>query len=115
MRRFFGLMMAVFSLVVVAGSMPLTAASFNCRPYFRSGKCPEVVICRDSFLSSQDEYMASLYFMLRRRLAGGLRKKFREYQRSWLAKRNSCGCDRYCLSNAYRNQIEGLTRTRDGM
>jgi len=114
MRKFVGVVLAMWLVSAFSISVAL-GTSFNCRPYLKRNKCPEVAICRDGFLSSQDEYMASLYFRVRRRLSGDLRNKFRDYQREWLAKRNGCGCNVYCLENAYKNQIRALTRTWEQM
>jgi uncharacterized protein len=91
------------------------SASFNCEPYLESNKCPEAAICSDRFLSSQDEYMATLFFRIRNRLLGNLMTKYRDFQREWLAKREACGCNQECLEGAYNEQIKALTETLEQM
>ena len=87
------------------------AASFNCKPYLDRRACPEVLICSEPTLSTLDEAMAALYQDARSRLDPSMVTGFRDYQREWLAKRDSCGCDYNCLATEYRSQIDGLRKT----
>lgn len=75
---------------------------FNCAPYLRSGKCPEVTICRSPLLSSQDAMMGRLYKdLLRLSRNNRERRDVRTEQKSNLRYRNECGCDTACLEQAY--------------
>ena len=89
----------------------VSAAGFNCAPYLRSGKCPEVAICRDSYLSSQDSLMNKLYRELKGKLRGRERAALKQDQRDFIRYRADCGCNVECLGEAYRSQNKGLGKT----
>ena len=56
---------ALTFVALVLGCANTFAASFDCKPYIKSGKCPEVTICQNDDLSLADETMAALREQLR--------------------------------------------------
>lgn len=95
---------------LVVMSTGVSAASFDCRPYYRSRACPEVVICSTRGLSRSDDQMAAMYEILMKRLRPSEAVRLRADQRDWLADRNACGCDADCISSAYDRRLEELDR-----
>lgn len=86
--------------------------SFNCRPYVSSGKCPEAMICASGQLASQDAMMGRLYKeVLALSRSSTERARFRSDQRDALKDRNSCGCDKQCLSSWYFDMNKSLGKT----
>ena len=87
---------------------PAQAASFNCA----YAKLPvEVAICQDSDLESLDERMANYFFKLRELLPRSAIARLRREQNSFIARRNHCGYNGDCISNAYENRIARMCRT----
>jgi uncharacterized protein len=81
------------------------AQSFNCRGDLQPD---EQAICDDAGLAQLDIQMNNMY---RRAMANATpqgRRTIREYQRDWLASRSSCGSNRACLRQSYRDQIAWL-------
>jgi len=86
--------------------------SFNCRPYVKSGKCPEAMICASGQLASQDAMMGRLYKeVLSLSRSPSERQSYKNEQRSSLKDRNSCGCDLECLEQWYYNMNKSLGKT----
>lgn len=85
---------------------------FDCAPYLRSGKCPEVAICRDPNLSYQDAMMGRLYNdLLRLAPSNRDRTQVRVDQKDNLRFRNECGCDVQCLENFYAMTNKSMGKT----
>jgi uncharacterized protein len=106
--------LSVIGQAVIVWLLQLTfchATSFDCRPYLARQACPELLICSEPTLSSLDETMASLYQEARSSLPAEAVTAFRDYQREWLARRGTCGCNYSCLADEYRSQIDGLRKT----
>jgi uncharacterized protein len=81
---------------------PSEAASFNCN----YAKLPaEVAICQNPGLGELDEQMAQLYFGIINYAPIWAVSQIKSQQTSWLARRNACGYDDYCLSTAYQQRI----------
>jgi len=104
-------LVAYFCVLIFIGAFDLSAAGFNCAPYLRSGKCPEVAICRDAELSKQDSMMNRLYRELKGKLRGPERAALKQDQRDFIRYRADCGCDVQCLEDAYNMQNKGLGKT----
>ncbi len=96
-----------------AANDPVTEGpSFNCRPYVKSGKCPEAMICSSGQLASQDAMMGRLYKdVLRLSRSSSERKQHRNEQRESLKFRNECGCDFECLRSWYYDMNKSLGKT----
>ena len=89
--------------VLLAGSSE--AASFNCR----YAKLPaEVAICQSPGLGELDQQMANLYFGIINYAPSWASRQIKAQQVNWLSRRNSCGYDDYCISNAYQQRINVL-------
>lgn len=105
--------MRVFGRVIAlaAAAMLWTTAgqaqSFDCSTS-AAKKCPESAICKSRDLSQKDEVMARLYTKLSRMQGPAKAKDLKEDQRDWLGKRNKCGCETACLTEAYSGQIRTL-------
>lgn len=85
---------------------------FDCAPYLRSGKCPEVTICRDANLSYQDAMMGRLYKdLLRLSRNSRERGQVRRDQKDNLRFRNECGCDAACLETFYISTNKSMGKT----
>jgi uncharacterized protein len=85
---------------------PAAAQDFDCR---RAQTTSERMICRSDRLAGLDERMSSLYSELK--AASGNRYErndLRDYQRQFLAARDSCGRDTECIRGAYLDQISVL-------
>ncbi len=86
--------------------------SFNCRPYVKSGKCPEAMICASGRLASQDAMMGRLYKeVLSLSLNSSERQSHKNEQRNSLKDRNACGCDHDCLEQWYYDMNKSLGKT----
>ena len=96
------------AVFLVAISTESSAASFDCRQYYRNRTCPEVVICSTRGLSRSDDQMAAMYEILMKRLRASEAVRLRADQRDWLADRNACGCDAACIEGSYERRIEEL-------
>jgi len=86
--------------------------SFNCRPYVKSGKCPEAMICASGQLASQDALMGRLYKeVLNLSRSSSQRARHKSEQRSSLKYRNECGCNHQCLQQWYYDMNKSLGKT----
>ena len=96
------------STVVFAQSGP----SFNCAGNLSA---IEMVICRNTELSSLDRQLASAYGTLTRELVGlSLQYGLRNEQKEWLRQRGTCGTDEACIAGKYRSRIEQLQQQSAG-
>jgi uncharacterized protein len=81
---------------------PSEAASFNCN----YAKLPaEVAICQSPGLGELDEQMAQLYFGIVNYAPAWAASQIKSQQTRWLARRNACGYNDYCLTDAYQQRI----------
>jgi uncharacterized protein len=103
-------LVATTLLLLAAGTVAATAAGFDCRPYYSSRTCPEIVICDTPQISAQDDQMSRVYRLLMNRLPASRAVQLRDDQRAWLDERNSCGCDANCVVNAYDRRLGELDR-----
>ncbi len=98
-------------------SMPLAAASFDCR---KASTSVEHTICDDSALSTADSKLAKAYYRLRKALPRSERRILKKDQRKWLKQRNSgfADCDKgvegewtdtaMCYLGYYERRIQQL-------
>ena len=89
---------ALTFVALVLGCANTFAASFDCKPYIKSGKCPEVTICQNDDLSLADETMAALFAQVLASTPKANRNNFRDGHREAMRERDACGCDHGCLS-----------------
>jgi uncharacterized protein len=85
-----------------------SAASFDCRPYDRTGQCPEAVICETPKLSQLDSEMADQYFQLKDSLRRRKARALKREQKAWLEDRDDCGCDATCIEAEYQRRLDEL-------
>lgn len=90
---------------MTAGSVPASAASFDCN---RARLPDEKAICASRQLSELDVEMSVRYQMLMGLVAMGTRGDMGEQQQSWLSARKKCGAREACLLAAYRLRIQTL-------
>ncbi|MFL9863456.1 lysozyme inhibitor LprI family protein [Paraburkholderia fungorum] len=90
---------------ITAGSVPASAASFDCN---RARQPDEKAICASRQLSELDVEMSVRYQMLMGLVAMGTRGDMGEEQQSWLSARKQCGANQACLLSAYRQRIQTL-------
>jgi uncharacterized protein len=91
-------------------SMPL-AATFGCNSSMGTGVCPEAVICGLSELSTLDEKVDRIYQRLLEQRVGASSERLKSEQQTWLASRNSCGCDPAFIEESYRRRVAELERS----
>lgn len=105
MRALKGIAVAVAlaASTAIAGLAPAAAQSFDCS---KARGCTENVICATPQLGDLDSEMASLYYEIRNYLNRRGARELRDSQRSWLASRDSCGCNANCLVGHYRSRIQ---------
>ncbi|MBT9287830.1 lysozyme inhibitor LprI family protein [Prosthecodimorpha staleyi] len=103
-------LVATTLLLLAAGTVAASAAGFDCRPYYASRTCPEIVICDTPQISAQDDQMSQVYRLLMNRLPASRAVRLRDDQRAWLDQRNGCGCDANCVLNAYDRRLNELDR-----
>ncbi len=108
-------LLGVMFLVI---SMPLAAASFDCR---KASTSVEHTICDDSALSKADSKLGKAYSRLRRALPRSERRILKKDQRKWLKQRKSefADCARgvegewtdtaMCYLDYYENRIKLLS------
>jgi uncharacterized protein len=99
---------AVLIMALVAISGPTYSASFDCRPFEHSKKCPEVAICSDANLSKLDDQLAASYQSLISKGPVRESERLKDEQRQWLKTRNECGCDIGCIESYYQQRMERL-------
>jgi uncharacterized protein len=80
------------------------AASFDCA---KAATETEKVICNDPELSALDDMMSELWFANDRETAE------KQRQSNWLAERNACQADRWCIEFAYGSHLEMLRSTKN--
>ena len=87
---------------------PAKAASFNCME--REGRAAaEVRVCNSRWLGALDERMDSWYRRaLERARYFDQTVTVRTAQRSWIAERNACGSNFFCIRRAYVDRIREL-------
>ncbi len=94
------------TIVLATGFGEAQAASFNCRT---ATLAAEKAVCTGPYLSRLDEDLSFWYGRAKQRARYFDQTSWlRRGQRGWLAERNSCGSDRGCLRQAYRERIEWL-------
>jgi len=87
-------------------SQPAAAQQFDCRD---AEAASERTICRNGKLGALDEQMSSLYSELLQAYGSERQREgVRNYQRHFLAARDSCGRDTDCIKGAYLDQISVL-------
>jgi len=108
----------LFGVTLLIISMPLAAASFDCR---KASTDVEHNICDDSALSQADSKLAKAYSRLRKALPRSERRILKKDQRRWLKERNSefAACARgvpgewvdvpMCRLGIYENRIQQLS------
>ncbi len=96
---------ALAALATLLLSTPASAAGFNCN----YAKLPtEVLICRDSTLSSADDVNARVFYEVRDHVPHWALHVFNVAQRAWIAERNACGWDVECVKSAYQRHVNDL-------
>ncbi|WP_235890719.1 lysozyme inhibitor LprI family protein [Martelella alba] len=92
---------------------PAAAASFDCHASGLSAN--EKTICDNLQLNDDDVKMATMYTMLKGLFAMGVSGDMADEQKAWLAKREACGTDVSCISEAYQERIDALQKLYDGI
>lgn len=100
---------SLFLTFAVVSTGPADAASFSCMEDSRLNAA-ERAVCRSGTLGALDERLDSWF---RRALVrAGYFEQTAEVeaaQRAWLARRDACGSNRFCLKRAYRERIRQLS------
>jgi uncharacterized protein len=95
-------------LMLAPYSPSAQAASFNCE---KAETADEKAICADRALNDEDVEMSVLYRQLKPLLAMGARGDLEDGQVNWLKRRQACGGNRACLSQAYADRLLQLRGT----
>ncbi|MFL9882331.1 hypothetical protein PQR68_16305 [Paraburkholderia agricolaris] len=90
---------------IAVGSVPASAASFDCN---RARLPDEKAICASRQLSELDVEMSVRFQMMMGLVAMGTRGDMGEEQQSWLSARKKCAANQACLLAAYRQRIQTL-------
>jgi uncharacterized protein len=98
---------ALAGLMIGQSVLPAAAAgpSFSC-----SGNLlpTEAAICANSTLAVLDMALASLYDNVYNRTSGAARDQLVAAEKAWIARRDACGANVPCITQAYRSRIAQL-------
>lgn len=88
------------------------AASFNCNYAKRTA---EVFVCQNTELSKLDELTVERFSYIRNRsersdAPRNLKKNLDSLKNQWIAWRNSCGRDFYCIKTTYEEWGRGMDK-----
>lgn len=101
------------AVVCLFGHGSALAAGFDCRPYYQSRTCPEIVVCDTPKLSELDDQLSGAYDVLMKRLPASQAASLRNAQRAWVGARKQCGCDAGCILRLYERRIQELDEFDD--
>lgn len=96
---------AIVVVVMTLASHFAKAQSFDCRD---SKRADEATICRDAELRQLDRRIDRAYARALDDAPRGQSWKIRAEQRTWLARRASCGMNESCLASTMRRRLERL-------
>jgi uncharacterized protein len=96
---------ACAALLVLLLPHSAQAQSFNCRANLTPD---EQAICDDHELAQLDVQLNNTYQRALRNNPPHGQQQIRDAQRSWLSQRRSCGRNRACIRDMYRDQIAWL-------
>lgn len=68
----------------------------------------EAAICSDESLSSLDRDLAALYRLKLMDLPVDRKTQFADTEKAWVAERNECGTDKYCIEYSYKTRMNVL-------
>jgi uncharacterized protein len=88
---------------IVIYTTSVNAASFDCA---KASSIVEQTICNNKELSEIDIKLSTLYRSALSQTSQ--QNSIRAAQRSWLAERNNCGAELFCLKNSYNLRINQL-------
>ncbi|MCQ0989158.1 lysozyme inhibitor LprI family protein [Jiella marina] len=80
--------------------------SFDCR---KAGTATEFAICGNAELATLDRELSQSYASTRGRVGARDRQYLTEEQKSWIARRDSCGNDAGCIARSIRERIDELS------
>lgn len=93
-------------LLIASVSLPVQAASFDCR---RAVYPDEVAVCRHPGLSQLDTEMGALWYSYSKvPYAMGANGERQDGAHAFLQRRSACGSDVACLRQVYRDRIREL-------
>jgi uncharacterized protein len=112
MKRTLGLLCALGALLLV--STTSQAQSFDCQ---KAETPTEHAICNSRALSNLDMKMGTLYGVIQQLpMMMGARGNQTDAAQAFLTKRNACGSDASCLTDAYQGRNEAMETTiKDAM
>jgi uncharacterized protein len=99
---------ALAGLLIGQSVLPAAAAgpSFSCSG---NNLLPaEAAICANSTLAALDVALASLYDNVYNRTSGAQRDQLVAAEKAWIARRDACGANVPCITQAYRSRIAQL-------
>jgi len=97
------------TIALIAAGAPANAASFDCN---KAKTADEKAICSSATLSDLDTQMATLYGVrMEIPMLMGARGAARDAQHNWLVQRGTCGGNKACLVQSYRQRIAELKQT----
>ncbi|AYD00798.1 lysozyme inhibitor LprI family protein [Neorhizobium sp. NCHU2750] len=107
------LIVSLFGGFGAALPSPAAAASFDCERADLAAD--EKVICDTRTLNDADVKMATTFDILTSLLAMGNRDQLKDEQSAWLKKRQACGADAACLTDAYAERMKQLNKAYEGL
>lgn len=104
---------AVIALfAVVTASQAKDGPSFDCS---KASSDVERTICSNEQLAASDASVAANYRQLLQYRTGKDAKVFKDEQRAWLKRRNQCGTNVACLSDAYDVRYSEMCTVTSGV
>jgi uncharacterized protein len=102
------LRLAAFALVLAC--MQASAGNAASLPCDRAKSPAERSICDGWWLQQLDRRMSRKFYALIQRVPKDWTFRLRHEQKDWVARRDACGANRFCLRWKYRQRIHELNR-----
>jgi uncharacterized protein len=96
------------ALIAALVAVPASAQSFNC---LYAKQPAEIAVCESRRLRALDHQMSKKYWAWQGQFAANRTPDL--YQKDWLQRRNNCGANTACLTDAYRTRLYELENGTD--
>lgn len=104
--------LALFAAAAAAAAQAKDSPSFDCA---KASNDVERTICANEQLAASDAAVAANYKQLLKYRTGKDSKVFKDEQRAWLKRRNQCGTNVACLSDAYDFRYSEMCTVTSGV
>jgi uncharacterized protein len=110
-----GLPWSAIGLLMVCNASAAVAADYAPLDCTTAKSAAEITICKTYSLGQAEARMATLYGIATSLVAMGQRGDIGDTQRQWLARREACGRNVACLTEAYDDRIGQLDKIIAGI